>query len=150
MVELPVHLPDKRAHIHFLVTMWRQCSHTLLPNLNLISCVHLTLSRLGLCFTMEITHHCNFVRLSVSLLLVCKSVNTSACLALDASVCITVYICQYLSGCLVMNLPGCLNVSLHLFVCVSADLSDLIHKLSGLPLHFYLSACLHALLCLLY
>lgn len=102
---------------------------------------------------MEITHHCNSVRPSVVCESVCLSVNMSACLALRCvrpHLCL--YFCQYLSGSLVMNLPPvCMSamcpslVYLSSSVCLSAYLSDWIH---ALPLHFYLSACPHVLVCL--
>lgn len=107
-------LPDE--HTHFLVTMWRQRNQALLPNMNPISCVHLTLPRPGLSpkWKLHITVTLS-QRPSVACLSVCQ-----VCLSSSVCVCpcFCLYLCQYLSGSLVMNLPACLHVCLSL-VCLS-------------------------------
>lgn len=93
---------------------------------------------------MEITHHCNSVPTSVCSLSVCQVCPSS-------SVCVCprfcLYLCQYLSGSLVMNLPACLHVCLSLVclsVCLQTSHAGYTHSTSGSPLHFYpsLAPCL--------
>lgn len=107
-------LPDE--HTHFLVTMWRQRNQALLPNMNPISCVHLTLPRPGLGpkWKLHITVTLS-QRPSVACLSVCQ-----VCLSSSVCVCprFCLYLCQYLSRSLVTNLPACLHVCLSL-VCLS-------------------------------
>lgn len=92
-------LPDNHTYTHSLVTMWRQHIHALLPKLNLISHIHLTLPRPGQRpqWKLHIT-----VTLSVCLSEVCLRGRLSICqpvcpsgfqLRLPASVCIFVCTC---------------------------------------------------------
>lgn len=136
-------LPDE--HTHFLVTMWRQRNQALLPNMNPISCVHLTLPRPGLGpkWKLHIT-----VTLSQRPSVACLSVK-SACLAPHASVHASVYIS--VSTCLEAWLwiypPACMFVCLW-SVCLSANVSCRIHTFSVwlssafLPISLCLSVCL--------
>lgn len=136
-------LPDE--HTHFLVTMWRQRNQALLPNMNPISCVHLTLPRPGLGpkWKLHITVTLS-QRPSVACLSVCQ-----VCLSSSVCVCprFCLYLCQYLSGSLVTNLPAlpaCLFV-FGLSVCLQMSHAGYTHSPPGCPLAFLpisLSACL--------